>query len=150
MVGRCHNPNRKDYIRYGGRGICVHPSWRVKGKGCPGFNSFLGYILSELGPKPDGKTLDRVNNDGNYEPGNLKWSTLGEQAANQRQRRGGFTKPNHQKKLPWCTKTRNGKYQAQFMFDKVMYRAGTFETEEAAHEASARLRSAIAAKYDIW
>lgn len=61
---RCLNPNTKDYPRYGGRGISVHPSW------VDDYPKFL----SDVGPKPTSEhELDRINNDGNYEPGNVRW-----------------------------------------------------------------------------
>lgn len=71
MKARCNNPNNPKYHRYGGRGIRVCDSWRV-------FENFL----EDMGPRPTGMTLDRVNNEGNYEPGNCKWSTRSEQALN--------------------------------------------------------------------
>ena len=142
MVGRCYNPKRHDYARYGGRGITVLADWQGKGKGCPGFTSFLLWVLENLGERPDGMTLDRIDSKRGYEPGNLRWATLSEQAKN-REVQGGHQKPVKQKKLPWCTRARNGKYQAQFMFKKKMYRAGTFETEEEASAASAALRASL-------
>lgn len=66
---RCTNPNTRQWHNYGGRGI------KFK------FNSFEEF-LNELGPRPTGYTLDRVNNDGHYEVGNVKWSTRQEQNRN--------------------------------------------------------------------
>lgn len=69
---RCNNPNTKDWKNYGGRGIKFL------------FTSFEQF-KSELGPRPTGMSLDRFpDNDGNYEPGNVKWSTMKEQRFNQR------------------------------------------------------------------
>jgi len=73
MKERCYRKNDKRYHRYGGRGITVYPEWRDS------FQAFYDYI----GPRPSPKhTLDRINNDGNYEPGNVRWATQEEQANN--------------------------------------------------------------------
>ena len=80
MNQRCRNPKNKDWGRYGGRGITVDPVFH-------GGNGFLRF-LDELGPKPLGKSLDRVNNDKGYEPGNLRWATPRQQALNRRKKRG--------------------------------------------------------------
>jgi hypothetical protein len=71
---RCTNADHNSYKNYGGRGIKFL------------FTSFEQF-LSELGIKPKGKTLDRKENNGNYEPGNVQWSTPKEQAANTRRKR---------------------------------------------------------------
>ena len=74
MKGRCYNPNRPVYKYYGGRGIKVCDRWK---------NSFK-LFLKDMGERPEGCTLDRINNDGNYEPTNCKWSTTVEQNKNRR------------------------------------------------------------------
>jgi hypothetical protein len=65
----------KAFPRYGGRGIKVCEDWQD-------YPTFRDYIETHLGPRPAGCSLDRVNNDGNYEPGNVRWATAKEQAAN--------------------------------------------------------------------
>ena len=77
---RCHNPDNEFYDRYGGRGIQVHSDWLYD------FTVFRDWILANLGPRPSGRSLDRKDNDGNYEPGNLRWATPKEQANNRRKR----------------------------------------------------------------
>ena len=76
MLTRCFNPKATNFSFYGGRGISVCVSWR---------NSFAAF-LADMGPRPVGKTLDRKEPDGNYEPGNCRWATPKEQAANRRRR----------------------------------------------------------------
>jgi hypothetical protein len=77
MRSRCTDPGNPSYHRYGGRKITVHPAWDVAGG--DGFLSFL----AEVGPAPSkAMSLDRINNDGNYEPGNVHWATAREQTNN--------------------------------------------------------------------
>jgi hypothetical protein len=75
MRQRCNSPTYHAYYLYGGRGISVCARW-------DNFQNFR----SDMGDRPSGLTLDRINNDGNYEPGNCKWSTLAEQAKNRRKK----------------------------------------------------------------
>lgn len=78
-IGRCHNPDHQSYYNYGARGIEVHPDWRAK----DGFDKFMQHI----GPKLDRKlTLDRIDNDKGYEPGNVRWVDRKTQQKNRRRR----------------------------------------------------------------
>ncbi len=77
MIKRCVNEKTKAYPRYGGRGISVHPPWR---------DSFEAF-LADMGERPAGLSLDRVDNDGNYEPGNCRWTTMKQQNRNRNNNR---------------------------------------------------------------
>ena len=74
MKGRCRNPNDTQYHLYGGRGIQVFGGW------VESFELFSSY----MGDRPQGMSLDRIDNNGNYEPGNVRWATGSEQLANTR------------------------------------------------------------------
>lgn len=73
MINRCTNPSAANYPRYGGRGIAVCERWL-------GFDNFL----ADMGEKPVGRSIDRINTFGNYEPDNCRWATITEQQRNLR------------------------------------------------------------------
>jgi hypothetical protein len=72
MRARCMDPGHRDWSRYGGRGIVICDRWR----------DFAAFY-ADMGPRPEGKTLDRIDSTGNYEPGNCRWATPLEQRLNQ-------------------------------------------------------------------
>ncbi len=73
MISRCHNPLDQNFAHYSARGITVCARWRES------FDAFL----SDAGPRPStGHSLDRIDNDRGYEPGNVRWATATEQARN--------------------------------------------------------------------
>jgi hypothetical protein len=73
MRQRCGNRNSKSFAYYGGRGITVCERWHS-------FESFL----ADMGPRPDGYSIERVNNNGDYEPSNCKWIPKRDQSRNRR------------------------------------------------------------------
>lgn len=74
MIQRCHNVNNAGYYKYGAKGVTVCGRWRKNFK----------YFLEDMGDRPDGTTLDRINPYGNYEPGNCRWADAITQANNKR------------------------------------------------------------------
>jgi hypothetical protein len=76
MRARCNNPGHSSYVYYGARGIRVCPRW----------DSFANF-LTDMGEPPDGMSLDRIDNDKGYQPGNVRWATPLQQVRNRRPRK---------------------------------------------------------------
>lgn len=119
MVQRCTNPNDVGYKNYGGRGIQVCDRWH---------NSFEAFY-ADMGPS-NGLSIDRRDNDGNYEPGNCRWTNMSIQNLN--------------KRIPHCNTTgtkgvsynsKTGRYQAKLKINGEDVLAKTFPTIEEAIEA---------------
>ena len=123
MIQRCTNSNCTVYSRYGGRGIEVCKEWR---------NSFSLFI-KDVGLKPSSDlTLERINNDGNYEPGNVEWATR------KKQRRNQETQSDRSPYGPGISLTSLGKFFVMFRHREentgkdLRLRLGAFDTLEEA------------------
>jgi hypothetical protein len=75
---RCFNGNSPAYEYYGGRGITVCDEWRND------VAAFISYVDETLGPRPPDRSLDRIDNDDGYRPGNVRWASRAEQSLNRR------------------------------------------------------------------
>lgn len=133
ILNRCYNPKVSNYKYYGGRGITVCPRWK---------HSFTAFY-EEMGSRPPGTEIDRIDNDGNYEPGNCHWVSKSENAHNRRMRSdntSGYKGVTYQKKV--------GNYNARIMINGKSVNLGYYATPEQAaraynkakHEQSLRYR----------
>lgn len=111
MMNRCYDSKDKRYPYYGGRGIKVCDKWH-------NFENFY----EDMGDKPEGLTLERVNTNGDYEPSNCKWATWKEQHQNQRAR--GYS---------WIARVK--KWRAHIQVDHKPVFLGLFNTPEEARQA---------------
>lgn len=79
MKRRCYETSYQGFSNYGGRGISVCEEWRNS------YEAFAAYVRSTIGERPSkAHSIDRIDNDGHYEPGNIRWSTRSEQMKNRR------------------------------------------------------------------
>ena len=124
-VSRCHNPDDEHYKHYGARGIQHH--WRYDSAG------YCAY-LDAMGERPPGGTVDRVDNDGDYAPGNLRWATPHEQEHNKRARVVG--------EYRWVN-PHLGKWHGGFMWRKVRYTVSRTDTPVEAYLQVLALRSLV-------
>lgn len=116
MKRRCLNPNDHDYKNYGGRGITVSPAWLM----------FEGF-LADMGVRPKGRSIDRINNDESYEPGNCRWAT-----PTQQQRNKGLTSTNTSGVAGVYWSKKNKKWYAQITVKYKSIHLGYFTSLENA------------------
>lgn len=117
MLSRCYVPFAPGYESYGGRGLYVCERWLT-------FKNFT----SDMGERPFGMTLDRVDNDGGYSPQNCKWANKAQQMVNRR------TFGNNKTGATGVVKV-GKRYESRFDYENVRYRLGYYDTLEAAKNA---------------
>lgn len=124
MKTRCTNPNAQHYDKYGGRGISISPRW------VDNFDNFY----EDMGPKPSPKhSIDRIDVNGNYEPGNCRWATKTEQSRNTRLRKDNTSGVRG---VAWFKPAQ--KWRAQIRIDMKFTVLGYYNTFEEAVEARLR------------
>ena len=113
IMQRCTNPNRKDYINYGGRGITVCDRWRV-------FKNFIDDMYPTF---KEGLSIDRINNDLGYSPENCRWATKSIQARNRR-----ISRKNTSKFKGVCFHKIVGEFRSRITVSNKRIDLGTFKT----------------------
>ena len=140
MLNRCYKKNAKKCYHH----VEVYEPWRERfvprrHGPAPGLLRFAAYVEEHLGSR-EGRSLDRIDPDGNYEPGNIRWVELAEQC---RHRRVGWVHPPREDgQLPWAHRHKDG-WLARFRFKAEEHKVGVFATMELAHEAAKQAREEL-------
>jgi len=120
---RCANPKINCWSRYGGRGISMCREW---------MDSFLAFYLW-MGPRPSPEhSIDRIDNDGNYEPGNVRWATLSEQINNTHRSKKYRESDNPNEK--WCTGHKAFLDRSEFGKDKYQLSGLTYKCRQCLNQ----------------
>lgn len=124
IIQRCYNSKNPGYINYGGRGIRISPEWRHNPK------AFCDYVMKLPDYGKDFNVLDRINNDGNYEPGNLRWTTYSVSNANVR-----MPKHNTTGYMGVSYAKKDKAFVAYVTRNFKRHSIGNFKTAKLAHQA---------------
>ena len=123
MMNRCYNNNVREFVNYGGRGITVCGEWAE--------NPWAYYEYVESLPDfgVDGYTVDRIDNDGNYEPGNLRWTDRRTQNLNRRKNKNNTTG------YTGVARFKKNRVSAEITVNYKNYKIGYFDTAAQANAA---------------
>ena len=119
MRSRCNTPTDSDYKDYGGRGIKVCERW-----------SQFPNFLADMGPRPEGTSLDRIDVNGDYEPSNCRWATPKEQARNKRSNRMIEWRGRKQPLSAWCEEVGIEHSKARYRLQKGWTLDSVFSLED--------------------